>query len=177
MTEKTRGLIELAVPLLLALVLVVAASWSGARHARAGADALLSEQTAELTRLKSEIQVIEARADSLAAVALERADTVRVAVERWRTLTDTLRLRDTVWVRQLIGQGDDVVRSCTLLADECTRALAAKDSALAAEQHQARLLEEYRAQLASRLKSEGRKKWLYGAGGVVATLAVCRAAR
>lgn len=159
----------LLIPLLLGLL--------GARREAAHLDGLLSSQRAELDSLRSGIRVLELRADSLSALARTRSDTVRIAVERWRTLTDTLRLSDTVWVRQLAFAGDTLAAACMQLGRDCSRALAAKDSVLEAERLQAELLEGYLEGLAGRLRGEQRKRWFYALGGVGVTLALCRAAR
>lgn len=175
--REGRGLTSFIAVLAAALLVPLLVGLLGARREAADLDSLLSSQRAELDNLRSGIRALELRADSLSALARTRADTVQVAVERWRTLTDTLRLRDTVWVRELAAAGDTLAAACMQLGRECSRALAAKDSVLEAERLQADLLARYNAELAGRLRGESRKKWLYGLGGVGVTLAFCRAAR
>lgn len=172
-----RGLTSIVAVLAAALLVPLLVGVLGARREAAHLDGLLSRQRSELDSLRSGIRALELRADSLSALARTRADTVQVAVERWRTLTDTLRLRDTVWVRQLAYAGDTMAAACMQLGRECIRALAAKDSVLEAERLQAELLEGYLEGLAGRLRGEQRRKWLYAIGGVGVTLALCRAAR
>lgn len=86
-----------------------------------------------LERWNSSIDQAEIRStDAWLASANHRAaaerDTLRVQVvtatrwrTRWDTLTqvDSLRLTDTVWVRQLLVAGDSAVRSCSIALRTC----------------------------------------------------------
>lgn len=75
-------------------------------------------------------------ADSLALdsarVALRAAsEHVTRDVVRYRAIRDTLRLTDTVAVRETLVRADSVVRSCTELVESCARLRVRADSSIA----------------------------------------------
>lgn len=174
----------------------------------AEADAMLEQRAAEIARLEGQVRTLMARADSLelaadslGRIARRSADTVLVHVDRFRDVAARLRRQldsleahvpDTASaisrlrladVRLAIRHGDSLAEACTRLAGDCDRALAAKDSALAAhaaaaqlQERRARELEEYSASLAGRLRSAERQRWLWGLGGAGLSLAMCWAA-
>lgn len=173
----------------LALAFAAVSGWISARSSAAELD----QRKAAIARLAAAVDSLSARADSLETLALERADTVEVEVDRYRTVAARLRRQldslqtqssapaapvrlDPADLRVVLDQGDTLAEACTLLARDCGRALAAKDSALATQAQLNRQLEDYTAQLAERLRGAEREKWLFGIGGSALTLAVCWAA-
>lgn len=129
-------------------------------------------------RLQDQRTHIEALHDSMAAVdsvayaagveagkkdaaARESVDTVRVAVTRWRERVDTLT------VPQIIAAGDSLAAACERAADDCEAALDARDrqitalgASVAARDTTIVRIEEYRSELADRLKRSERWSWL-----------------
>ena len=111
-----------------------------------------------------------ARADSLAQVAREGVDTVRVAVERWDTITLPSPVDTAAIVAAfpgLVAAGDSLAATCERAARDCEaaldardRELAAADSAAAVQAERVAALERYRAELADRLESVERWKSL-----------------
>lgn len=62
--------------------------------------------------------------------SLFRRDTVVLsrALTRYREVTDTVRLTDTVWVKAALAAADTTIRACTAAVSSCSMALAARDS-------------------------------------------------
>jgi hypothetical protein len=109
------------------------------------------------------------RADSLAAAF--RIDTVRLTttVQRWRTLTDTLRWSDTITVpitvreSVIVAVADTAIAQCERTVFTCTALVASKDSMLTTVRAQLRNEIARRPGLFKR--SAGALKWaLVGAG-------------
>ena len=65
------------------------------------------------------------------AAVVHDSVTVTRTVARYHTVRDTTRLTDTVWVKQMIAQGDSVVRACTALQSSCALFRVRADSVIA----------------------------------------------
>ena len=65
------------------------------------------------------------------AAVVHDSVTVTRTVARYHTVRDTTRLTDTVWVKQMIAQGDSVVRACTELQSSCALFRVRADSVIA----------------------------------------------
>jgi hypothetical protein len=76
---------------------------------------------AERERLAAETRIWQAKYAESETRAARAVDTVRVRVDRVRTLRDTLRLTDTVMVREYVERADSALRACSELADSCSQ--------------------------------------------------------
>lgn len=149
--------------------------------ADAGLALELSAQRHAADSLRGVAERESTRADSLAAHARTRIDTARVVLTRWRTLRDTLRLTDTLAVPVLVAEADRLALACEFALTGCEDAIAAKDSALAAERGRAEALAGYRTELEERIvrmeRTRGRRDALFGVGGLATGLLACSVAR
>jgi len=100
------------------------------------------------------------------AVAQVRTDSVKVTrtVTRYEALRDTLRLSDTVWVKEVIAAADTAVRECRALVTSCSLAISAKDSQLVALERQNAAIRKMIPGRTSRALSAA--KWLVVGGAV-----------
>lgn len=95
-------------------------------------------QRAQVDRAHDGRVAAEARADAHARrgdslAALVRVDTVRVreTVTRYRTARDTMRVTDTMTVREVVERADEVAESCSVVVRGCGALVAERDAEIA----------------------------------------------
>lgn len=84
--------------------------------------------SAEAANLEVKVAVLREEADSLSAAF--KKDTVFLVkkVTRYEQLRDTLRLTDTVRVKEALKAADTAIQGCRLTLQTCSRLVAVRDS-------------------------------------------------
>lgn len=135
--------------------------------------ALYLHEVQRTAELRGELRVRSAQLDSAAkalTTRMARVDTVArvdsVTFTRWRTqyvtTTDTIRVRDTLYVRKEVA--DSTVSACLVALGSCARRVAVRDSLLAVAEDR-RALAVRAATLTVREARRGKLTWgLVGAG-------------
>lgn len=141
----------------------------GMCRARDNALVLKGAYEAEAAHLAERVADLTHRADSLQSAF--RVDTVRLtrSVTKYETLRDTLRLTDTVRVKEALKAADTAISACQRSRQTCSRLVAIKDSIIAKTDSVYSARERH---MKSQLKTE-RYKWAilsFLLGAAVATV-------
>lgn len=102
------------------LILAVSIIWAGNRFA--------AKHGADSERLKQGIEQTKRGEKTLARVdTVYRTDTIRLTkeVSKYRVLHDSLRITDTVEVKEFVKQADSTIKACLMTVQTCEQ----KDSA------------------------------------------------
>lgn len=101
---------------LLVLAVAFAVAWVGERVGGAAHQSALRDSVRVARQDRERWQ---ARVAELETALDAKAETVRVAVTRFRTVRDSVRLTDTVWVKEFVRVSDSTVRACSDLLTSC----------------------------------------------------------
>ena len=108
--------------------------------ARAVLAQMVGAKDREIDRLKARNAIAETR-------VLHDSVVVTRAVTKYQTLRDTMRVSDTVWVRQFVAQADSTVHACTELLSSCAVFRVTADSTMKAQDAENEVLRKAVTQL------------------------------
>jgi hypothetical protein len=123
---------RVSVALSLVAVLVIAALCAENRDLSGNQKATLKLLAEQQTRTR----IWQAKYATASAHVEQSVDTVRVRIASVKTLRDTLRIADTVAVKEYLERTDSALNACTELANSCTLFRATADTLIASQRTQ-----------------------------------------